>query len=171
LEGILEIQTCNSFLHVIEVHIYIVGCGKASSRLNRPPNGHPRKASHLRHFWVFGSLQILYMPHLHGFEEPLNNQGFIRKHTIKMHIWSFHFFLDVLFLKFITICLRGELKRMKTGAERGELVTLLDEPYLAFLLNFLPSPPSASAVGTMSVVVTVAFIAAVVELSFFLYFF
>jgi hypothetical protein len=60
---------------------------------------------------------------------------------------------------------------MKTGAERGELVTLLDEPYLAFLLNFLPSPPSASAVGAMSVVVTVAFIAAVVELSFFFYFF
>jgi hypothetical protein len=54
---------------------------------------------------------------------------------------------------------------MKTGAERGELVTLLDEPYLAFLYNYLPSPPSAPAVGAMSVVVTVACIAAVVELS------
>jgi hypothetical protein len=54
---------------------------------------------------------------------------------------------------------------MKTGAEQGELMTLLDEPYLAFLFHYLPSPPSASAVGTMSVVVTVAYIAAVVKLS------
>jgi hypothetical protein len=54
---------------------------------------------------------------------------------------------------------------MKTGAEWGELVTLLDEPYLALLFNYLPSPPSAPAVGAMSVVVTVAYIAAVVELS------
>jgi hypothetical protein len=34
---------------------------------------------------------------------------------------------------------------MKTGAERGELVTLLDERYQAFLFNYLPSPPSAPA--------------------------
>jgi hypothetical protein len=54
---------------------------------------------------------------------------------------------------------------MKTGEERGELVTLLDEPYLAVLFNYLPSPPSAPAVGAMFVVVTVAYIAAVVELS------
>jgi hypothetical protein len=54
---------------------------------------------------------------------------------------------------------------MKTGAERGELVTLLDEPYLALLFNYLPSPPSAPAVGAMSVVLAVAYIAAVVELS------
>jgi hypothetical protein len=54
---------------------------------------------------------------------------------------------------------------MKIGAERGELVTLLDEPYLAFFFNYLPSPPSAPAVGAMSVVVAVAYIAAVVELS------
>jgi hypothetical protein len=40
---------------------------------------------------------------------------------------------------------------MKTGAERGELLTLLDEPYLAFLLNYLPSPPSAPAFGALSV--------------------
>jgi hypothetical protein len=59
--------------------------------------------------------------------------------------------------------LRGELKRNKTGTERGELVTLLDEPYLAFLFNYLPSPPSAPAVGAMSFVVTAAYIAAVVE--------
>jgi hypothetical protein len=59
----------------------------------------------------------------------------------------------------------GELKRNKTGAERGELVTLLDEPYLAFLFNFLPLPPSAPAIGAMSVVVTVAYIAGVVDLS------
>jgi hypothetical protein len=26
------------------------------------------------------------MPYLHGFEEPLNNQGIIRKHTVKIHI-------------------------------------------------------------------------------------
>jgi hypothetical protein len=54
---------------------------------------------------------------------------------------------------------------MKTGAEREELVTLLDEPCLAFLFNYLPSPPSAPAVGAMSVVVAVAYIAAVVKLS------
>jgi hypothetical protein len=49
----------------------------------------------------------------------------------------------------------------------GELVTLLDEPYLPVLFNYLPSPPSAPAVGAMSVVVTVAYIAAVVELKNF----
>jgi hypothetical protein len=54
---------------------------------------------------------------------------------------------------------------MKTGAERGEFLTLIDEPYLAFLFNYLPSPPSAPAFGAMSVVVTVTYIAAVVELS------
>jgi hypothetical protein len=54
---------------------------------------------------------------------------------------------------------------MKTGAEWGESVTLLDEPYLAFLFSYLPSPPSAPAVGAMSVVVTVAYMAALVELS------
>jgi hypothetical protein len=53
------------------------------------------------------------------------------------------------------------LKRSKSGAERGELVTILDEPYLAFLINYLPLPPSAPAVGAMSVVVAVAHIAAV----------
>jgi hypothetical protein len=54
---------------------------------------------------------------------------------------------------------------MKTDAERGELVTLLDEPYLASLFNYLPSPPSAPAIGAMSVVVAVTYIAAVAELS------
>jgi hypothetical protein len=54
---------------------------------------------------------------------------------------------------------------MKTGTERGGLVTLLNEPYLAPLFNYLPSPPSSPAVWAMSVVVTVAYIAAVVELS------
>jgi hypothetical protein len=58
---------------------------------------------------------------------------------------------------------------MKTSAERGELVTVLDEHYLAFLFNYLPSPPSAPAVKAMSVVVAVAYIAAVVELSFILF--
>jgi hypothetical protein len=56
------------------------------------------------------------------------------------------------------------MKRNKIGAERGELVTLLDEPFLAFLFNYLPLPPSAPAVGAMSVAVAVAYIAAVVEL-------
>jgi hypothetical protein len=54
---------------------------------------------------------------------------------------------------------------MQTGAKRGELVTLLDEPYLAVLFNYLPLPPSAPAVGAMSIAVTVAYIAAAVELS------
>jgi hypothetical protein len=44
------------------------------------------------------------------------------------------------------------------------LVTLLDEPYIAFLFNYLLSSPSTPAVGAMSVVLTVAYIAAVVEL-------
>jgi hypothetical protein len=48
--------------------------------------GHPRKVSHLRHFWVFRSQQKLYIPYLHGFEKSLNNQGIIRKHTVKIHI-------------------------------------------------------------------------------------
>jgi hypothetical protein len=60
--------------------------------------------------------------------------------------------------------LKGRIET-KTGAERGELVTFLDELYLAFLFDYLPSPPSAPAVGAMSVVVTVSYIAAVVELS------
>jgi hypothetical protein len=58
--------------------------------------------------------------------------------------------------------------RIETNENRrrvGELVTLLDEPYLAFLLNYLPSPPSSPAVGAMPVVVAVAYIAAVVQLS------
>jgi hypothetical protein len=61
--------------------------------------------------------------------------------------------------------LGGELKRTKTGAEQGESVTLLDELNLADLFNYFPSPPSAPAVKAMPVVVTVAYIAAVVELS------
>jgi hypothetical protein len=57
------------------------------------------------------------------------------------------------------------LKRKEAVAERWELVTLLDEPYLGSLFDYLPSPPSAPAVGAMSVAVTVAYIAAIVELS------
>jgi hypothetical protein len=44
-------------------------------------------------------------------------------------------------------------------------LTFLEEPYLAFLFNYLPPPPTAPDVGAMSVVVTVAYIAAVIELS------
>jgi hypothetical protein len=44
-------------------------------------------------------------------------------------------------------------------------VTLLDEPYLAFLFDYLPSPLSAPAVGVMSEAVAVAYIAAEIELS------
>jgi hypothetical protein len=51
---------------------------------------------------------------------------------------------------------KGRMKRKKKGTERGELVTLLDKPYLSVLLNYLPLPPSAPAVGAMSVVVTAA---------------
>jgi hypothetical protein len=54
---------------------------------------------------------------------------------------------------------------MKNGAKWGELLTLQDEPYLAFLFKYLPSPPSAQAVGAISVVVAVAYIAAIIELS------
>jgi hypothetical protein len=61
--------------------------------------------------------------------------------------------------------LKGRNETNENRRRAGELVTLLDEPYLAFLFNYLPSPPSAPAVGAVSVVVTVACIAAVVELS------
>jgi hypothetical protein len=50
--------------------------------------------------------------------------------------------------------------RIETNEDRhraGELVTLLDELYLAVLFSYLPSPPSAPAVGAMYVVVTVAY--------------
>jgi hypothetical protein len=86
------------FLHVPDVHIYLVVRGKPLFGLSWPQNGHPRKVSHPRHFWVFESLQTPYMPYLHGFEESLNNQGIIRKHTIKIQIlvvpnFFSHFFL------------------------------------------------------------------------------
>jgi hypothetical protein len=52
---------------------------------------------------------------------------------------------------------KGRIETNENRRRAGELVTLLDEPYLAFLINYLPSPPSAPAVGAMSVVVTVFF--------------
>jgi H2-forming N5,N10-methylenetetrahydromethanopterin dehydrogenase-like enzyme len=61
-------------------------------------------------------------------------------------------------------------RRIETNDNRHraeELVTLLDEPYLALLFNCLPSPPSSPAVGAMSVFVTVVYIAAVVDFFFF----
>jgi hypothetical protein len=58
------------------------------------------------------------MPYLHGFEESLNNQGIIRKHTVKVRILVVSIFYFAFFLN-IDYILRGELKRMKTGAERG----------------------------------------------------
>jgi hypothetical protein len=60
---------------------------------------------------------------------------------------------------------KGRIETNENRRRAGELLTLLDEPYLAFLFNYLPSPPSSPAVGAMSVVVAVAYIAAVVELS------
>jgi hypothetical protein len=103
------------------------------------------------------------MPELHGFKESLNDKRIIRKHTIEDAKTVVPILVDVLLIN--TICLRGELKRNKTGAERGELVTLLNEPYLAFFFNYLPSPPPAPAAGAMSVIRDVAYIAAAVELS------
>jgi hypothetical protein len=60
---------------------------------------------------------------------------------------------------------KGRIEANENRRRAGELVTLQGEPYLALLFNYLPSPPSAPAVGAMFVVVTVAYIAAVVELS------
>jgi hypothetical protein len=60
---------------------------------------------------------------------------------------------------------KGRIETKENRRRAGELVTLLDEPYLAFFFNYLPSPPSATDVGAMSIVVTVAYIAAVVEMS------
>jgi hypothetical protein len=45
------------FLHVPEVYIYLVVRRKPLLRCSWPPNGHPLKARHQRHFWVLGSLQ------------------------------------------------------------------------------------------------------------------
>jgi hypothetical protein len=45
--------------------------------------------------------------------------------------------------------LKGRIETNKNRHRAGELVTLLDEPYLAFLFNDLPSPPSAPAVGAI----------------------
>jgi hypothetical protein len=71
----------------------------------------------------------------------------------------------VVFGEFKIIRFKGRIETNENRRRAGELMTLLDEPYLAFFFNYLPSPASASAVGAMSVVVTVAYIAAVVELS------
>jgi hypothetical protein len=60
---------------------------------------------------------------------------------------------------------KGRIEANENRRRAGKLVTLLDEPYLAFLFSYLPSPPSSPAVGAMSVGVTVAYISAVVELS------
>jgi hypothetical protein len=60
---------------------------------------------------------------------------------------------------------KGRIETNENRRRAGELVTLLDEPYLALFFNYLPAPPSSPAVGAMSVVVTVAYVAAVVELS------
>jgi hypothetical protein len=69
----------------------------------------------------------------------------------------FSFFLNYMF--------KGRIETNENRRKAGGFVTLLDEPYLAFMFDYLPSPPSSQAVGAMSVVVTVAYIAAVVELS------
>jgi hypothetical protein len=71
-----------------------------------------------------------------------------------------HFFIMLYYM------FKGRIEANENRRRAGELVTLLDEPYIAFLFNYLPLPPSSPAVGAMSVVVTVAYIAAVVELSF-----
>jgi hypothetical protein len=46
---------------------------------------------------------------------------------------------------------KGRIQTNKNRRRAGELETLLDEPFLAFLFNYLPSPPSSPAVGAMSV--------------------
>jgi hypothetical protein len=50
------------FLYISEVHIVFSVSGKPLFGLFWPTNSNPRKASHLRHFWFFGSLQTLHMP-------------------------------------------------------------------------------------------------------------
>jgi hypothetical protein len=103
------------------------------------------------------------MPYPHGFEESLNNQEAIRKQNVKIHIMVVLIIFKM--KKIINYMLKGRIETNQNRRRAGELVTLIDEPYLAFLFNYLPSPPSAPAVGAISVVVTVAYIAAVVELS------
>jgi hypothetical protein len=73
-------------------------------------------------------------------------------------LFFFFFFTNYMF--------KGRIETNENRRRAGELVTLLDEPYRAFLFNYLPSPLSSPAVGAMSVVVTVAYIAAAVEVSF-----
>jgi hypothetical protein len=55
-------------------------------------------------------------------------------------IFFFFFFI-------INYMFKGRIETNENRRRAGELVTLLDEPYLAFLFNHLPSPPSAPAVG------------------------
>jgi hypothetical protein len=54
--------TWELFLQVAEVHISLVVNEVRSRRSSSPSNGHPRKATHLRKFSVFGSLQLLHIP-------------------------------------------------------------------------------------------------------------
>jgi hypothetical protein len=61
------------------------------------------------------------------------------------------------------ISFKGRIEMKQNQRRAGELVTLLDEPYLVFLFNYLSPPSSAPVVWAMSIAVVVAYIAAVVE--------
>jgi hypothetical protein len=84
-----------------------------------------------------------------------------RRFYYRLLRWPSFFLFFVVF----NYMFKGRIETNENRRRAGELVTLLDEPYLAFLFNYLSSPPSSPAVGAMSVVVTVAYIADVVELS------
>jgi hypothetical protein len=59
---------------------------------------------------------------------------------------------------------KGQIETELNKYIERELTTLLDELYLVSLFHYLPLPPSAPAVGKVSVSVAVAYIAAVVEM-------
>jgi hypothetical protein len=81
-----------------------------------------------------------------------NSYGLVKAHPV---FFNFNF----------TICCKRRIETNENRRRAGGVDDPpIDESYLAFLFDYLPSPPSAPAVGAMSVVVTFAYIAAVVEL-------
>jgi hypothetical protein len=89
------------FIHVAEVHIWLAVHENLLFRLSWPPNGNPRKASHLRHFWVFGSLQQLHVPY-RGF--CLGPRTFFGGHYLEFHTYNAHgncFYVWLYFISFL----------------------------------------------------------------------
>jgi hypothetical protein len=85
------------FLHVADVHINLVIHKKTYSNYINLQTDNRAQLVPQRNFWVFGSLQALYMQNLHGFKRSLNDQRVIRKHTAKIQILVFEPFFEFVF--------------------------------------------------------------------------